>query len=236
MAHKFESTTVTFAGMTMDELGKLLDNYNVSSFYVDSEVLPINEKAAETKQETKVDKKEKAEEAVFPEVEKEVVKAKPKQKEKVEEKVEEKDSSSEARFHYNKMKLVDLRNLIEERGLDVRSVKKQPLIDALIEDDKKGTSSEEIADADETKETDVSEYDGIKAPVLFKMAKERGLDVKPKQKAKYYVDLLEEADAQEADEDDEWEETEDVADTDEWDEVEEELDDLTDDEDDEWDI
>ena len=145
------------------------------------------------------------------------------------------------------MPISDLRDEIERRGLGTKSIKKQPLVDALIEDDKKGKSSEEIAEADDTEETDGSKYDGIKAPILYKQAQDRGLDVKPKQKAQVYIDLLEELDAKElaakdeADElDDEWNEV--VNDPDEWDlveedeEVEEVEDEDDEDEDDEWDI
>jgi hypothetical protein len=50
-------------------------------------------------------------------------------------------------------------------------------------------------------------YEGMKAPELFKLCKERGLKPKARQKADYYVDLLmelDEASDESVDEDDDW--------------------------------
>lgn len=55
-------------------------------------------------------------------------------------------------------------------------------------------------------------YEGKKAPALYTEAKERGLSVKPRQKAEYYIDLLLADDAKPAEEEveEEWEEEEPV--------------------------
>lgn len=103
---------------------------------------------------------------------------------------------AKGKMDYNKMTIAEIRDEIERRGLDAKSVKKQPLVDALIEDDK-GVTSEEIDEVDETREIVGSKYDGRKAMDLYKEAVERGLDVKPRQKATFYVEILEENDAEE---------------------------------------
>lgn len=154
---------------------------------------------------------EEKEEKVFDEVE-DIEEEKPKVVKKAE---------AEA-VDYDSMTMAELRDEIELRGLDTKSVKKQPLVDALIEDDK-GETSEEIDEADETEENVGSKYEGRKAMDLFKEAKDRGLKVKPRQKAAFYVEALEELDAKE------------LAEKDKVDDVEEVWEDVDEDED-EWDI
>ena len=72
------------------------------------------------------------------------------------------------------------------------------------------------ADAEDEaeEEAEVGKYDGKKAPELYAICKKRGIKVEPKKTAKYYIDLLEKADAAEAeeepedDDEDEWKEPE----------------------------
>lgn len=83
------------------------------------------------------------------------------------------------------------------------------------------------AEEDEAEE-EVGKYDGKKAPELYAICKKRGIKAEPKKPAKYYIDLLEKADAAEAEE-----EPEDEDDWGEDAEAEEPADDADDDED-EW--
>lgn len=57
-------------------------------------------------------------------------------------------------------------------------------------EDEEDEEEEPEEDADET-----PDYKSMKAPALFKLCKERGLDVKPKQKQSVYIKALEEDDA-----------------------------------------
>lgn len=84
------------------------------------------------------------------------------------------------------------------------------------------------AEAEDEAEEEVGKYDGKKAPELYALCKKRGIKAEPKKTAKYYIDLLEKADAAEAEE-----ESEDDDDWGEDAEAEESADDDTDDED-EW--
>ena len=84
------------------------------------------------------------------------------------------------------------------------------------------------AEAEDEAEEETGKYDGKKAPELYALCKKRGIKAEPKKTAKYYIDLLEKADAAEAEEEPE--------DDDDWGEdaeAEESADDDTDDED-EW--
>lgn len=71
---------------------------------------------------------------------------------------------------------------------------------------------EEVVDEEEVEEEveeEEKDYSEMTAPQLYKLAKSRGLKVKARQKADYYVELLEEADSvgeveEEEDEDDDW--------------------------------
>lgn len=88
-----------------------------------------------------------------------------------------------------------------------------------------GEAETEVEDeADE----ETGKYDGKKAPELYALCKKRGIKAEPKKTAKYYIELLEKADAAEAEEESE--------DDDDWGddaEAEEPADDADDDED-EW--
>lgn len=89
------------------------------------------------------------------------------------------------------------------------------------------------AEAEDEAEEEVGKYDGKKAPELYALCKKRGIKAEPKKTAKYYIDLLEKADAAEAEEesedDDDWGEDaeaeesadDDADDEDEWKEPEE---------------
>lgn len=84
------------------------------------------------------------------------------------------------------------------------------------------------AEDEAEEEAEVGKYDGKKAPELYAICKKRGIKAEPKKPAKYYIDLLEKADAAEAEE-----EPEDEDDWGEDAEAEEPADDVDDDED-EW--
>ena len=60
------------------------------------------------------------------------------------------------------------------------------------------TDADTDADADETEEEQAGKYDGKSAVELFKACKSRGIAVQPKKTTKYYIGLLEKADAEEA--------------------------------------
>lgn len=89
------------------------------------------------------------------------------------------------------------------------------------------------AEAEDEVEEETGKYDGKKAPELYALCKKRGIKAEPKKTAKYYIDLLEKADAAEAEDeaedeaDDDWgdeaeaEEPEAEEDDDEWKEPEE---------------
>lgn len=91
------------------------------------------------------------------------------------------------------------------------------------------------AEAEDETEEETGKYDGKKAPELYALCKKRGIKAEPKKTAKYYIDLLEKADAAEEEAeaededeaDDDWgdeaeaEEPEAEEDDDEWKEPEE---------------
>lgn len=62
----------------------------------------------------------------------------------------------------------------------------------------------EIEEDEETE--DEIDYDDMSAQELYKLCKQRGIKCKPRKSEEYYIDLLEENDAQDEEEDDEWEE------------------------------
>lgn len=86
------------------------------------------------------------------------------------------------------------------------------------------------AEAEDEAEEETGKYDGKKAPELYALCKKRGIKAEPKKTAKYYIDLLEKADAAEAEAE---AEDEDEADDDWGDEAEEEEPEA-DEDDDEW--
>ena len=91
-----------------------------------------------------------------------------------------------------------------------------------------GDGAAEAEEDEAEEEAEVGKYDGKKAPELYAICKKRGIKAEPKKTAKYYIDLLEKADAAEAEEEPE--------DDDDWGEdaeAEEPADDADDDED-EW--
>lgn len=89
------------------------------------------------------------------------------------------------------------------------------------------------AEAEDEADEETGKYDGKKAPELYALCKKRGIKAEPKKTAKYYIELLEKADAAEAEEesedDDDWGEDaeaeepadDDADDEDEWKEPEE---------------
>ena len=61
-----------------------------------------------------------------------------------------------------------------------------------------GSTDADTGDEYETEEEQAGEYDGKSAVELFKACKSRGIAVQPKKTTKYYIGLLEKADAEEA--------------------------------------
>lgn len=61
-----------------------------------------------------------------------------------------------------------------------------------------GSTDADAGDECETEEEQAGEYDGKSAVELFKACKSRGIAVQPKKTTKYYIGLLEKADAEEA--------------------------------------
>lgn len=68
----------------------------------------------------------------------------------------------------------------------------------------KAKKQPEPEEEDEDDEAEESEYEGMSAVELFKECRKRGLDVKPKKDAEYYIEKLEADDDEEEDEGDEW--------------------------------
>lgn len=158
-------------------------------------------------------------------------------------KVEETDEDEEV--DYNKMTAKELWDILGEAGKrnTAKSKKKADLVAAV----------EAMNSVDEAEEDDVDEeetdnpYEGKSAMDLFKECKKRGIKAAAKKQAKFYIDLLLKADAEDEDAEDEEE-------GDDWDaeeetpkkkpaagakakkEVVEEEDEEEDDEDDDWDI
>lgn len=135
---------------------------------------------------------------------------KPAKKEKKEE-VESDDVT------YDKLPAKRLREIVEERGLADACVEKFGKINrsnmlAILEAADKGELEAEILEGVEDEAEEAGKYDGIPAPKLFKMCKERGLKPEPKKPAKHYVELLEAADAEAekeaVDDDDDWDDEE----------------------------
>lgn len=99
-------------------------------------------------------------------------------------------------------------------------------------DDDVEDQTDDVENNDDEEELDYEEM-GVKE--LFKLCKERGIKAKPKQKKKYYIELLEEWDAENEDDDEEdWDEDDNDEEEDEEVEEDEEFDDEEDGEDDEW--
>lgn len=92
------------------------------------------------------------------------------------------------------------------RGLEVEKKKqKSTYIKLLEEDDAEYEDEEDDEDEEEN-------YDSMTAKELYKLCKEKDIDVKPKKTKEYYIDLLEEY--EEEDEEEEWENEEEEED--EW--------------------
>lgn len=140
---------------------------------------------------------------------------------------------------YAAMSLAEIKNELDSRGLretckemfgnarKANAVKLLEGIDSgeIVVDEKPAVDSEEV-------EEEAGQYDGIPAMKLFKMCKERGIKAAPKKPAKYYIELLEAADAEAAaDDDDDWDDTEEAVE-----EVAEKAEASDDDDDDDWDI
>lgn len=143
---------------------------------------------------------------------------------------------------YAAMSLAEIKNELDSRGLretckemfgnarKVNAVKLLEGIDSgeIVVGEKPAVEPEEIKE-------EAGQYDGIPAMKLFKMCKERDIKAAPKKPAKYYIELLEAADAEAAteaaDDDDDWDDVEETVE-----EVAEETEASEDDDDDDWDI
>lgn len=125
---------------------------------------------------------------------------------------------------YESMSTTEIKELIDARGLrelcrqkfgnarKPNAIKLLKAIDAgeiVVGAD----AADDADEMDEEVEEEAGKYDGVPAMKLFTMCKERGIKAKPKQPAKYYVNLLEDADAEEAtaaadDDGDDWDDDE----------------------------
>ena len=97
-----------------------------------------------------------------------------------------------------------------------------------LEDDEEDTKSKRSKDDDKDElpwvtpgeDKEESEYDGKSAKELYKLCKERDIEVEPKKPEVYYINLLKENDKAHDDwddDDDEWDDVEESEDEDEWD-------------------
>jgi hypothetical protein len=150
------------------------------------------------------------------EVEDEVAEEKPapkaKKSEKVEKKVPTKKAEAEASgdSDYASMSGSKLWDLLKKAGKfkDLKAkgfgTKKADILEYLKQyplGDSESAAEAEVEDDTEVEEA--SGYDSMTAQELFKECKKRGIDAKPKKPNKYYIDLLNKADA-ESDTDDDW--------------------------------
>lgn len=130
---------------------------------------------------------------------------------KHEKNVKEDKATDNAKSEYSKMPAGKLKEIIKEKGLEdvCRSkfgrINHDNMVKTLEAYDAGEIDAEE-PDDDAVEEGTVGKYDGVAAPALFKMCKERGIKAKPKQTAKFYVELLEADDAKntESEEEDDW--------------------------------
>lgn len=79
----------------------------------------------------------------------------------------------------------------------------------------KKKSKKQEEDLEDEEEDDEEDYTSMSPKELYRECVERGLKAKPKQKAKYYIEMLEEDDAKSNDDED-WEDEEDDEDGDDW--------------------
>jgi hypothetical protein len=99
---------------------------------------------------------------------------------------------------YTKYNGDTLIKMCKERGIYKKGMKKADLVAAMENYDENGATSEDDEEDDE------NPYEGKTAMELFKECKKRGIKAAPKKPAKFYVDLLLKADAEENDEDEDW--------------------------------
>lgn len=122
----------------------------------------------------------------------------------------EDDAAGNEKSEYSKMPAGKLKEIIKEKGLEdaCRSkfgrINHDNMVKTLEAYDAGDLDVDEQGDDEEVEAA--GKYDGIAAPALFKMCKDRGIKAKPKQPAKFYVELLEAADAEaeKTDDDDDW--------------------------------
>lgn len=121
----------------------------------------------------------------------------------VEAEVDESDASDDADL--NALSTKQLMQLCDKRGIKVPHYgkNKQFYLDAL-------NAAASDSDESESEDESTNPYEGKTAMELFKMCKERGIKAVSKKPAKYYVDLLVQADAEPADAESEgdWEDDE----------------------------
>ncbi len=105
----------------------------------------------------------------------------------------------------------------KKKGPKKQSPKKKRKPEPEYEEDEEDDFEDD--DDFEDYEEETPDYDSMKPIELYRLCKERGIeDVKPKKKAAYYVELLEEWDEENAEDDDEWDEDEEDFDEEEDDE------------------
>lgn len=117
---------------------------------------------------------------------------------------------------YFKMPAGKLKEMIKERGLEdacrnnfgrINHDNMAKTLEAFDAGKISVNVEEPEVEEGETEEDGAGKYDGIPAMKLFKMCKERGIKAKPKQPAKFYVELLEDDDAKsepEVEDEDDW--------------------------------
>lgn len=113
-------------------------------------------------------------------------------------KEEEDDDQDDGVVDYTKYNGDTLIKMCKERGIYKKGMKKADLVAAMENYDENGATSEDDEADDE------NPYEGKTAMELFKECKKRGIKAAPKKPAKFYVDLLLKADAEENDEDEDW--------------------------------
>lgn len=111
-------------------------------------------------------------------------------------KAADEDDQDDGVVDYTKYNGDTLIKMCKERGIYKKGMKKADLVAAMENYDENGAASED--------DEDENPYEGKTAMELFKECKKRGIKAAPKKPAKFYVDLLLEADAEENDEDEDW--------------------------------
>lgn len=112
-------------------------------------------------------------------------------------KAADEDDEDDDVVDYTKYNGDTLIKMCKERGIYKKGMKKADLVAAMENYDENGATSEDDED-------DENPYEGKTAMELFKECKKRGIKAAPKKPAKFYVDLLLKADAEENDEDEDW--------------------------------